>query len=350
MGRKVAFNRIRQHLQYVYQNKFGYGTVVQLCVARNRRRRSAKRYRGVARVTWRRARKGFALKYNPYAHWSNALYRALNKLQYTDGQNIVNINRDDASVFRLDILSTHRLHKTLAVQGSDTVTTFTDYVNRYPSLLQTTSYNFSKTATSTEICCGVAKASGVYPKNPAQHSSDLELLEQISSLEPVFINPLTGKRKQIQCVRVDGASDEGPSHEEVQFLWTQHHYQKGSVATLVTARSSGSSHLNRVKLQNGCMALAHANLFIPSTLSGSNTDPKTGKFDQQKFRTSMDLATEVYLNRVNECPCGETTIALFKGADSSHKLQMRVHLLQLVTFCSICLVYCLVSQSVLSLY
>ena len=50
----------------------------------------------------RRARKGFTLKYNPDAHWSSALYRGLNLIQYTDGENILNINRDDASGFRLD--------------------------------------------------------------------------------------------------------------------------------------------------------------------------------------------------------------------------------------------------------
>ena len=45
-------------MQEVYKRKFGYGTVVQLCVARNRRRLSATRYKGVAQVTSRRARKG----------------------------------------------------------------------------------------------------------------------------------------------------------------------------------------------------------------------------------------------------------------------------------------------------
>lgn len=43
---------------------FSYGTVVQLCVARNRHRLSAKCYKGLAQVTSRRARKGFQLKLN----------------------------------------------------------------------------------------------------------------------------------------------------------------------------------------------------------------------------------------------------------------------------------------------
>lgn len=35
---------------------------------------------------------------------------------------------------------------------------------------------------------------------------------------------------------------------------------------MVTARSGGASYLNRVELQNGCLSLGHANIFIPSTL------------------------------------------------------------------------------------
>lgn len=37
---KVTYGRIQQHLQQKYQCKFSYGTIVQLCVARNKRRRS----------------------------------------------------------------------------------------------------------------------------------------------------------------------------------------------------------------------------------------------------------------------------------------------------------------------
>ena len=101
---KVTYERIRQHLMSVYKRHFSYGTIVQLCVARNRRRKSAQRYKGVAKTTSRRARKGFQLRFNPDSHWSSAMYRTLNVLQYTDGLPIININRDDASGFRLDTL------------------------------------------------------------------------------------------------------------------------------------------------------------------------------------------------------------------------------------------------------
>ena len=325
---KVTYERICQHLIKTYGRHFSYGTVVQLCVARNRRRRSSLRYKGVAKVTSRRARKGFVMKYNPDAHWNASFYRGLNEIQYKDGQNIVNINRDDMSGFRLDTVATHRLQRTPMVQGSQAITTCTDYVGKYTAVLQTTSYNFTQSLTTGEICAGIVKATGLYPKNPIQHSCDLEMLEQFTEFQPAFFHPETGERKQIECVRVDGASDEGPIHEEVQFVWTMRHLKYATLGTLVTTRNSGSSYLNRVELQNGCQALAHANIFIPSTLGDSCMDTKSGKVDKTKYALNMKLATEVYINRVNQCPCGDSVIHLYPGADSSKQQQMRKFLLQ----------------------
>lgn len=106
IGQKVTYQRIQEHLQSVYKCKISYGSVIQLCVARNRRRRSAKRYKGVAWVTTTRARKGFQLRYNPDTHWSSAVYKGLNLLQFTNGSSVLVVNRDDAAGFRLDTLST----------------------------------------------------------------------------------------------------------------------------------------------------------------------------------------------------------------------------------------------------
>ena len=50
---KVTYEKIRQHLRQIYQHLFSYGTVIQSCVPRNKRRRSAERYLGVAKVTSR---------------------------------------------------------------------------------------------------------------------------------------------------------------------------------------------------------------------------------------------------------------------------------------------------------
>ena len=144
VNKKVTYERLRSHLESHYGRHFAYGTVVQLCVARNRRYRAAMRYKGIAQVTTRHARKGFNVKYNPDCHWSGALYRALDYIQYTDGKQILNVNRDDASGFHLDTLVTHKQYATPAVRQCDVLTTYTDYVKKYPSTLLTTSYNFQR--------------------------------------------------------------------------------------------------------------------------------------------------------------------------------------------------------------
>ena len=300
----------------MYGRKFAYGTVVELCVAHNKRRRSSKRYRGLAKVTTRRARKGFSLRFNPDSHWSASFYKGLNKLQYEDGRNILNVNRDDATGFRLDTLTTCKQHANPVTQGYDILTTRTDYVNKYPSIIQTTSYNFTCTNTTGEVCVGVVKAPPIHSKNPTQHYSDIQMLSQMEDLLPVFHNQETSSPKEIDCIRVDGASDEGPAHEIVQYYWTEWHINHGKVATLITSRCSGSSYLNRVELQNGCLSLGHSNTFIPSTLGGSCIDPNTGKVDQTKLKENLNLAITVYMSRVDGCPCGETYIKLVKGSNS----------------------------------
>ena len=133
---KVTYERIRQHLIEFYHRNISFGTVVELSVDRNRRRRSAKWYRGVGKVTTRGARKGFTLKYNPDSHWSSALYKGSTNCS-THGSNTVLLNRDDASGFRLDTLTTCKQYASPAVQGQDILT---DYVKEYSSTLQTTSY------------------------------------------------------------------------------------------------------------------------------------------------------------------------------------------------------------------
>ena len=48
---KVTYKKIQKHLETVYGRKFAFGTVVELCVPRNKRRCSSKRYKSLAKVT-----------------------------------------------------------------------------------------------------------------------------------------------------------------------------------------------------------------------------------------------------------------------------------------------------------
>ena len=312
--KKATFKRIQEHLQEKYNRKISYGTVIQLCIARNKRRKSAVRCRGVANVLSKRARKGFNIRYNPDTHWSAAFHRGLEEIQYKDGTNIINIGRDDQAGFRLDTMATHKQHPTLCVKGMETTTTRNDYVNKYPSNLQTTSYNFPFTTTTGEVCAGMVKAPGVHAKNAAQHYADLQMLEENQEIREVFWNSETQERKEIECARVDGSFDEGPSHCEVQYWWTVRHLVTSCRMTLVTSRNSGASYRNRVELQNGSLALGHAGLFIPSTLNGSCISG--GNIDQDLLRKHLDAAIDVYISRVNKTPCAGTVINLYKGADS----------------------------------
>ena len=224
----------------------------------------------------------------------------------------VTLNRDDASGFPLDTLTTCKQHATPVVRGQETWTTRTDFVNKHPSVIQITSYNFTGTGTTPERCVGVVKALPLHHKNPAQHASDLAMIQAKDKLSFVFFH--NSDPKPIECIRVDGATDEGPSHEEVQFWWTVRHIEEKKVATLITTRSSGSSYLNWVKLQNGCLAHGHSNTYIPSTLAGSSMDPTTGKVNDEKVKENLSLAIDAYIH--DNCPCGETSIHLFKGTPS----------------------------------
>jgi len=160
-----------------------------------------------------------------------------------------------------------------------------------------------------------------------KHFADYEMLSLQPEFQSIFNNQSTGCPKRIECIRVDGATDEGPSHDEVRFWWTVRHMKYKKIVTLFSSRSSGCRYLNRVELQNGCLSLAHTNLFIPSTLCGYPYSPDTGVLDMDRVKKNLDAATSVYIDHVNQSPCGESVIHLFRGADSSSFQEQRKHLM-----------------------
>ena len=133
------------------------------------------------------------------------------------------------------------------------------------------------------------------------------------------------KNKSIECICVDGATDEGAGHMEVQFLWTERHILKQRVCSIISTRHSGGSYLNEVELMNGCITQAHGNLFIPSTLAGSNFD--ANGLNKEKLSENLDIATDVYVDRVNGAPCCRTMLQLFKGGRDEALHQRRPSLL-----------------------
>lgn len=99
-----------------------------------------------------------------------SIVRGLDYIQHTDGSEIINVNRDDASGFGLDTLTTHKQYPLPSLSESSILTTH--YVTRYPSVLQTTLYHFTRTDTTSEICAVVVKVFPIHSKNPGQHAAD----------------------------------------------------------------------------------------------------------------------------------------------------------------------------------
>lgn len=154
---------------------------------------------------------------------------------------------------------------------------------------------------------GVVKAPGVlHEKSATQRLADLYSLKEKPEMDVCF------EGKRVDCIRVDGGSDEGPSHWEVQFRWTEWHLKEEKEFTLLTTRNSGASCFNLVELQNGVVGRAHANLFIPSTLCGS-AETETG-VSQEKLQENMEAALQVYLDRVNDIPFCTSVIRMYRGA------------------------------------
>ena len=52
-------------------------------------------------------------------------------------------------------------------------------------------------------------------------------------------------------------------------------------------------------------------------------DPSTGKINVEKVKENLSLAIDAYISRVDGCPCGDTTIKLYKGPDSTTCQKMR---------------------------
>ena len=86
----------------------------------------------------------------------------------------------------------------------------------------------------------------------------------------------------------------------------------GLPGILRKGRSSGSSYINRVELQNGCLSLRHSNLCIPSNLGGSVVNPDTGSVDMDRVAKKKWPPLYILTD-----PCSDTVIHVFSGADSS---------------------------------
>ena len=96
------------------------------------------------------------------------------KVLIEDGRDKISLSRDDAAGYRLDII-------------------------------QVTSYLLIGTKTTPQLSGGIVKPQMIHPKNPAQHMADMYMymLQKRPDFECRMDSTL------IDCIRVDGAIDEG---------------------------------------------------------------------------------------------------------------------------------------------
>ena len=90
---------------------------------------------------------------------------------------------------------------------------------------------------------------------------------------------------------------------------------------MVTTRHIRGSYLNKVELLNGCLAVAHSNISIPSTLGGNCYTEKD--LDEKQLAKRLALAMDVYIRKVDSAPCAKQPIRLVKGANvKSHESRL----------------------------
>lgn len=119
------------------------------------------------KITCSRARKKINVRLNVDALWSAALYQGLDRIQLEDGRDKILISRDDVAGYRLDTTYTHKQHKSTSESEKPELTTGTNCVNKYGSIIQVTSYLLIGTKTTPQLSGGIVKPQMIYPKNPA---------------------------------------------------------------------------------------------------------------------------------------------------------------------------------------
>ena len=81
---------------------------------------------------------------------------------------------------------------------------------------------------------------------------------------------------------------------------------------------------------NGCIAEAHANSFIPSTLTGSNCNDEG--LDENKLRENLEADCDVYMSRITDAPCMGTKLKVVKGSQSEEATKYQTRRKDLLTF------------------
>ena len=126
------------------------------------------------------------MKFNPDTHYSCSLYKVLGKNSALKIQaNKIVLNRDDQAGFRLDTTYTHSKHRMLSVDQE--VTTRTDFVNKYSSVLQSSTYLFMARDKPDERAAELSKIMLRKKKNASQHAADFKFLKTTEEFKHLFL-------------------------------------------------------------------------------------------------------------------------------------------------------------------
>ena len=90
------------------------------------------------------------------------------------------------------------------------------------------------------------------------------------------------------------------------------------------------SYLNHVELINSCLTRAHSNMFIPSTIHGSNFDDN--RVNEAALERNLRTATQVHINRCDGAPAGRATIKLVEGSRDDLAAEIHARKPHLLTF------------------
>ena len=254
-----GFRRIQLELSSRFGIDISYGAVVELGIAKSRRKRSAARYKNAVALACRRNVKRVSEE-NIDKHKSAAHYQIAHYLRDRVSQvEWLWFERDDHSKVRMNSSSTTNQHAVPTVcEGMGAVQH--DYND--PSVcssLYVTSIRAAPLADGREINVAVVKVDGLHPSSPSQHFADLYMLQENTDERCVALfRSSDGGYKSVMQIEVDGGTDEDPSRAETQCLLAElmlggpkrrPEMRRRQVGA--STRCSHSSPLNKVERLNG---------------------------------------------------------------------------------------------------
>ena len=325
-SKHVGFTRIKLELEQQFGYVVSYGAVIELGMARNRRHKSAARYKEEVALKMRRNVKRVSEEHLD-TRSQRAAFRTVHFVRDRTSQDeVCHFERDDHSAIRMNSSSTTNQHATATVgEGAGAVQH--DYMDpEVASSLYATVYRAARLADGVEVNIAVCKLAKVSPSSPSQHMADFYKLQQnpLAEVRRLFFTP-EGSYKSIVQLEVDSGTDECLRGGETRFLIAEAAMggplkKKAMVRTQVgvVARAAGDTPLNVVERVNGQATAAASTFYAGTDACGELHDPSSGQLDQVRKRAMWEHHLERYRETLdNATGINGASIIAVKGADAS---------------------------------